>query len=176
MLSDDRPRGLLASLGKKLGYPEDKYENSVIKVVGEDAFLLDNHRIIDYEHVREKIAMGKVSEIFPHYARCFRASILLQVPNLTVMDASSVDVEQASEFVYLSLERDVNLAQMGELANGGGATAPGLRGQDSLTALSLSNVVRLNFYSGTVLGKQLFSVLERPLPVVHGKAALLGAR
>ncbi len=60
------------------------------------------------------------------------------------VDASSIDIEQASETVYKSLERDVAASTSVAAAAATSATAAasqqGLRYQDSLTALSLSNL------------------------------------
>ena len=58
--SDVRANDLLRFLAGKYGISKEEADASVLKVVGEDAFLLDNHRLIDYEYVRERVAMGKV--------------------------------------------------------------------------------------------------------------------
>ncbi len=60
--SSARVNELLRSLAAKWGRTEEEVESSVIKVVGEDAYLLDNHRLVDYEYVREKVALGRVRE------------------------------------------------------------------------------------------------------------------
>ncbi len=51
---------LLSRLGHDYQISRRRMDDAVIKVVGEDGFLLDNHRIGDYEYIRERVAMGKV--------------------------------------------------------------------------------------------------------------------
>ncbi len=57
-IADVRADDFLTDQAEKFAI--DSYDDAVIKVVGEDTFLLDNYRLIDYEYIREKIMIGEV--------------------------------------------------------------------------------------------------------------------
>ena len=94
------------------------------------------------------------------------------------MDAASVDVEQASETVYQSLERDVNFVQTPSSSSVpcSPAAASGSRGQDSLTALSLCSLDqrRLSSYVRTPLSVKVECLKLSPETQAAGVLRSLG--
>lgn len=119
--ADARVDDLVRQLaGDGSGPPAD---SAVLKVVGEDAYLLGSHRIGDYESVRERIASGKVCDpTFSANLGAEGSDQPGQVPHFLLVCAEEVDIERAVDGAYQSLE-----SGGADPAPAGGG-APGLSG------------------------------------------------
>ena len=54
------PREVLEALGERLGRDS---EDRFLKVIGRDTFLIGEHRVVDYECVRETLMLGAVPQL-----------------------------------------------------------------------------------------------------------------
>ena len=94
-----------------------------LKVIGRDTFLIGEHRVVDYECVRETLMLGAV-------------------PQLMVVEADAISIERANETVYFNLRE--SLLRMSRDSRDGDANGELQRQRkQSLTAalslLSLNN-------------------------------------
>ncbi|XP_059078692.1 phosphatidylinositol 4,5-bisphosphate 3-kinase catalytic subunit beta isoform-like isoform X2 [Tigriopus californicus] len=80
------PKDLILELANKFHHTEDEVQRSFLKVVGEDSYLIGQHRMIDFEYIREQISLQKLAK-------------------LVVVDVKEIDIVQANDQFYKSLEK-----------------------------------------------------------------------
>jgi phosphatidylinositol-4,5-bisphosphate 3-kinase len=122
--NDTTAESLVKELGRKYGFEDDHVDQCCIKTIGEASYLLGGHMLKDYAFIKEN-----------------------SVPRLVVVSLDTIEIEMASDNIYISLERDV-------LAMGNGfssspctpqspsapASPRSLPRKTSLTSMSLYNL------------------------------------
>ena len=79
----------LADVARRLGKDS---EGCFLKVVGRDSFLVGDHRVIDYEYIRERI-------------------MVKEIPQLIVVKSDSISIERANDLVYHNIARSIYKSQ-----------------------------------------------------------------
>ena len=120
------PDDVLALLGAKYGFPQELVERSVLKVCGEDSYLFGSeHRMIDFEFVRERVLVDAI-------------------PCLVVVNSEGVEIEQAEDEVYHSLNLEISDSKLTKsLASASEALSPPIQPvsrHPSLTAMSFNTL------------------------------------
>lgn len=121
--ADISAEDLVMKLGKKYNYDDAYSATCCIKTIGEESYLLGGHRLIDYAYIYDS-----------------------PLPKLVVMNVDSIEIEKASDKVYISLENDV-------LDTGLSSSSP-MQSKDSkkcsLTPMSISTWAAISPFQSTL--------------------------
>ena len=157
---DISPEELIREVGEKLGFDESYYSKCYVKTVGEASFLLGDHKLYEFAFINENA-----------------------MPELVLLPEDKIEIEEASDFIYIHIDRDAHNQNGESLSSSSAAsgftttttplspsappsptlTARSLPRKMSLTTMSLSSLAAISPFQFAVT---MSTTIEKPFNIL----------